>query len=220
VTGGGLGRTGFPVRESQHEQESSDWYAQRYKALREKTETTEADISDALVRPVLEQVLGFDIAEIDAQPTDTDRLGVRRRPDFACRRASAAVIVEVKNFGTDLTTRTGKSWKTAPLGQLESYLLRYRRSADGTYGIVTNGDDWLVTRRVGERVLPFKETAQASVRELADVQRLLDDVIHGIQQAKSGRPAAMSRRTRSSRDSVNLWMRCGSGTAAAWARAR
>ena len=158
----------------------NDWYADRLTALQSKSETTEADVSDGLVRPVLERVLNFGITEIDAQPSQEDLSGLLRRPDFICRRKGAVratAIVEVKNLGTNLTKRTSPSWDSAPLGQLQRYLKMHRQSGNGTWGILTNGVEWIITRREGDDVRPFELTPVVSVQSLSRIQRALKGIV-------------------------------------------
>ena len=159
--------------------DSGDWYAERLRDLESKPHSTEADVSDAIVRPVLERILGFGVREIDAQPHSATAEG-RFRPDFICtigRARVSTVIVEVKKLGTVLTKRTrSEKWRGSPLGQLQEYLKGHRQSADGTWGIVTNGTHWIVTRREGERARPFVLTPEIQARSLADIQKALADV--------------------------------------------
>lgn len=111
-----------------------DWYARNLSALREKPHATEADVSTGLVLPVLQQVLGFGIPEIDAEPASVG--GQRLRPDFICGEQGAPVarvIFEVKNLDVNLQQREGnKGWASAPAGQLHRYLEKHARSGEGT----------------------------------------------------------------------------------------
>ncbi len=158
---------------------ATDWYADRLAQVKSKPNPTEADISDSLVRPVLEKVLKFSVSEIDAQPTNPET-GRKDRPDFVCRRnasGTASAIVEVKRLGIDLMKRSGDSWSTSPLGQLQNYMNRFRGSAEGTWGILTNGSEWLITRREDSHVSPFADIPQPSkVETLIEVQKILADV--------------------------------------------
>ena len=61
---------------------STDWYADHLAQLRSKPNPTEADVSMALVRPVLERELGFGVAQIDAEAASLT--GNRLRPDLIC----------------------------------------------------------------------------------------------------------------------------------------
>lgn len=158
---------------------SNDWYRERLNALQSKPDPTEADVSDTLVRPVLERVLDFGVADIDAQPSQEDSGGHLRRPDFLCRQkgsVQATAIVEVKRLGTNLTKRASSSWESAPLGQLQRYLRMHRQSGDGTWGILTNGIEWIVTRREGESVRPFEQTPAVEVRSLSTIRSILKKV--------------------------------------------
>ena len=156
-----------------------DWYADRLAEVRSRPNPTEADVSDNLVRPVLERVLEFRVSQIDAQPTDTGGAG-RRRPDFVCRRnrhGAASAIIEVKRLGTHLIQRSADSWSSSPLGQLQNYLNRYRGSTDGTWGILTNGTRWLVIRRDGERVSPYDEIPMPpEIETLGEIEKILRPV--------------------------------------------
>ena len=172
------------------ESSGTDWYTDNLATLEAKPNPTEADVSDNLIRPVLERVLKFGVAEIDAQPSGQVGPNQSQCPDFVCRREAssiATVIVEVKRLGTDLTRRTSPSapWTTSPLGQLQNYLNRWRQAGDGTWGIVTNGTDWIVIRRTGDRVSTFAEVEITNARTLAQVRDLLISIIEEPQPARS-----------------------------------
>ena len=156
----------------------ADWYNNRLLELRAKPNPTEADVCAAVVRPVLERVLKFGVSDIDEQAAGKDKLGRHRRPDFICRTkhsAQAALIVEVKNLGVDLTRRASTKWESAPVGQLESYLRGRRDSGDGTWGIVTNGREWIVTRRQDDDV-PL-DNRPVEISTLAEVEAALVPII-------------------------------------------
>ncbi len=176
--------TGSTVRNpgDLEDEPNADWYAANLAALEAKPNPTEADVSDTLVRPVLERVLGFGVAEIDAQPSGQTGGNQGQRPDFVCRRGAspaAAAIVEVKRLGTDLTRRASPSapWTTSPLGQLQNYLNRWRQAGDGTWGVVTNGAQWIAIRRTGDRVSAYAEVEIVEARTLAEVRSLLAPIM-------------------------------------------
>lgn len=101
---------------------------------------------------------------------------LRLRPDYVCRPESsttAAVIVEVKRLGTDLTKRIGQTWSTAPSGQLHRYLTSYRGAGDGTWGLLTNGTEWIVVQRRGDDVSPYEFRDPVEAATLLDVRALL-----------------------------------------------
>ena len=133
---------------------TEDWYAKSLAQLCAKPEANEADLSGALIRPVLANELGFGVAEIDAESETVSGTGKRIRPDFVCGNPNtefAYVIVEVKRTGTALDQRKGRQgMSTSPAGQLRRYLKGHRRAGVGTWGVLTNGTDWLVVQRTDE----------------------------------------------------------------------
>lgn len=158
---------------------NGDWYAERLAQLEAKPNVTEADVSSILVRPVLEQVLGFNgILEIEEQKSTWSQSGELARPDFLCRRQEAItadVIAEVKKFGTDLTKRVSPNapWETSPVGQLQRYVNGLRESSSGTFGIVTNGREWVVLRRGEEEVSQFAQLTPKTATTLSDLEEIL-----------------------------------------------
>ena len=158
---------------------SNDWYAERLAQLRDRVVASEADVSDAVVRPVLENVLNFNHTEIFAQPSHHHRSGSTLRPDYVCRRegaVKASVIVEVKNRNVDLMKRTSTDWKSSPIGQLHNYLNGLRESGVGTWGILTNGFQWIVTRREADKLQPFEYRPQVPIRSLQEIEQLLREI--------------------------------------------
>ena len=157
-------------------QGDEDWYLETYNDLKQLPNLNEADVADNLVRPVLERVLGFSALEIRPQMT-----GSGDRPDFLCRwdnQSGAEAIVEVKRLGTDLTRRlAGQGWGTAPLGQLQRYLNNGTLARNGTWGILTNGEDWILQQRGWNPVSPFAFVAEQRAVTLAQVQHLLSQVV-------------------------------------------
>ena len=133
---------------------TEDWYAKNLAQLWAKPDANEADLSGALIRPVLANELGFGVAEIDAESETVSGTGKRIRPDFVCGNPNtefAYVLVEVKRLGTALDQRKGRQgMSTSPAGQLRRYLKGHRRAGVGTWGVLTNGTDWLVVQRTDE----------------------------------------------------------------------
>lgn len=162
---------------------NGDWYAERLAQLEAKPNVTEADVSSILVRPVLERVLGFNgILEIEEQKSTRSQSGELARPDFLCQRQEAItadVIAEVKKFGTDLTKRVSPNapWETSPVGQLQRYVNGLRESQNGTFGIVTNGREWVVLRRGEEEVSQFAQLTPKTATTLSDLEEVLCDII-------------------------------------------
>ena len=161
-----------------------DWYAKGLKALEDRDSqnpldsdpedsTSEADVRETLIRPVLERVLGFKPWEIHAEKTRTN--GHQRRPDYVCRRggagAKATCIFEVKKLKTKLLKRTGDDFKSSPVGQLWDYLNNFRDADDGTWGILSNGSEWFVVRREGDKVPYTVFGSPREARTLAEVKK-------------------------------------------------
>ena len=139
-----------PSKNDTAEEESrDDWYARELGILRGKPEANEAEVIQALIRPALTQALSLTTESLHVEVSMSHR-GQRQRPDLTVHHPGerdATLIVEVKRLGTDLMRRTGRKWITAPLGQLQEYLERYRTAGPDTVGIVTNGTEWIVLRR-------------------------------------------------------------------------
>ena len=82
----------------------NDWYESAHSQLKKKPGgASEADIEQVLIRPVLENVLGYRIAEIDSNMTVALNRGMQTagnlRPDFTCRRnGEISLIPEAKKF--------------------------------------------------------------------------------------------------------------------------
>ena len=177
---------------------TEDWYAKSLAQLWAKPEANEADLSGALIRPVLANELGFGVAEIDAESETVSGTGKRIRPDFVCGNPNtefAYVIVEVKRLGTALDQRKGRQgMSTSPAGQLRRYLKGHRRAGVGTWGVLTNGTDWLVVQRTDEDCPwdAFGDIRKAST--LAEVRALLAPIRSGETPADSETSARRSRR--------------------------
>lgn len=158
-----------------------DWYATSLKRIRQSS--NEAQVSFTLIEDVLVKILGFDkLSEIQAQPSQLTSDGRTIYPDFVCRRENStkvSVIVEVKRLGVNLTKRTSKNspWTTSPIGQLYTYLERLAESDIGTWGIVTNGTEWIVVRRTNDYMDKFNIPDAKVGNSLASVQEILQDVI-------------------------------------------
>ncbi len=149
-----------------------DWYAKSLAVLKAKTPCSEADVSHGLVGPCIREILECGLGQIDSENEIKGQ-----RPDFVCRESDgwAKVIIEVKRLNTPLATRASQSlpWNQTPVGQIERYLRGYETSRHGTWGLVTNGEDWIVLRRAGEDV---ERVDSARVPNLEAARRLLDPI--------------------------------------------
>jgi len=138
-----------------------DWYARELRILHAKPDANEAEVIQALIRPALTKALSLTTESLHVEVSMSHR-GRRQRPDLTVhhpRARDAALIVEVKRLGTDLMRRTSRRWTSAPVGQLQEYLERYRTAGPDTVGIVTNGTEWIVLRRRHD-VVPLHEAPE------------------------------------------------------------
>ena len=143
------------------ERSRDDWYAGELGFLYAKPDANEAEVIQALVRPALTKALSLTTESLHVEVSKSHQ-GRRQRPDLTVHypgARDATLIVEVKRLGTDLMRRTGRRWTSAPVGQLQEYLERYRTAGPDTVGIVTNGTDWIVLRRRDE-VVPLHEAPE------------------------------------------------------------
>ena len=126
-----------------------------------------------LIDPVLRDVLGFGIGEIDMEPS------AGLRPDYVCTRSgssSADVIVEAKRLQTDLLKRTSQSFSSCPAGQIRRYLNAYPAADEGTWGVVTNGSKWIILQKRDGRVPLTAIGEPVEARSLNRVSELLSPV--------------------------------------------
>lgn len=107
----------------------------------------EREVCSIVVRPVLEQILGYPPNRIREEQTQKEGM----RPDFCCydELGYLDLIVEVKNRGIDLDARPSASASAsdAPAGQLKKYLRSLSTSKHGTFGLLTNGDEYRIYQR-------------------------------------------------------------------------
>lgn len=130
-------------------------YSERLRVLRDRNSTNrlnEAYVNQNMVKPVLENVLGYQPEDI--YPELTDGL---KRPDFICYTEDDVVdlIVEGKDLTTDLDKRPVISDPATriPKFQLEQYLRRHAGSRDGVFGLLSNGNEWRVCQRVEDDIV-------------------------------------------------------------------
>ena len=156
-----------------------DWYTRELGFLHAKPDANEAEVIQALIRPALTQALSLTTESLHVEASMSHR-GRRQRPDLTVHypgARDATLIVEVKRLGTDLMRRTGRKWATAPLGQLQEYLERYRTAGPNTVGIVTNGTEWIVLRR-RKGLVPLHEARETFHAETwSTVSTILQSVL-------------------------------------------
>ena len=182
--------------------DDGDWYAATLAKLKAKPHPTEADVSGNLIRPVLERELGFDGAsEIEAEARDASR-----RPDYICRKSGSrtvSIVVEVKNLGINLMQRTNPArWASAPIGQLQSYVNGVRGCGEGTFGVVTNGEQWIVIRRGKHAVPATAGTNVVHARTLAEIRETLSEILSEIRE----RPRQSARLVEDEKTEKTDWL--------------
>lgn len=156
-----------------------DWYASNLAMLKDRESTSETDVRETLIRPLLENELGFSPSEIAAESSDTGKTGNRMRLDYVCHKDNdpfASAILEVKSLGVDLWKRSGRSqgWESSPVGQLQRYLQHFHGA--GTWGIVTNGSGWVLAQR-GKESAPVNAFRKYSlVDSLEDVRQAIQPI--------------------------------------------
>ena len=147
--------------------------------LHAKPDANEAEVTQALIRPALREALSLTTESLHVEVSKSHQ-GRRQRPDLTVhypRARDATLIVEVKRLGTDLMRRTGQRWSSAPLGQLQEYLEKYRTAGPNTVGIVTNGTKWIVLRRSNDLV-PLHEAPETLHAETwSSVSSMLQSVL-------------------------------------------
>ncbi|MXZ55368.1 MAG: hypothetical protein F4227_01065 [Gammaproteobacteria bacterium] len=114
---------------------------------RKADDRNEEDVKVEIVEPVLRDVLGY-----SSQDIRREHQLKSKRLDFLCRRPDGKldVIVEAKALGVNLDLRPSRSdsAKRIPKIQLEEYLRKRPDSEHGVFGLLTNGEEWRVCRRI------------------------------------------------------------------------
>lgn len=142
----------------------------------------EADVRERLIRPMLIDWLGFLPGCIHAE----NSLG-KKRPDYVCRvgldARTISLCVEVKALNVKLRARpTGATLARIPLVQLSNYLVHRADATDNTWGLLTNGRDWILLRRVGPE--DVSEVGACRIESDADLRTLLEPVTqHALAKA-------------------------------------
>ena len=156
----------------------TDWFATGLNHLKSQPNCTEADVTAHLIRPALRKVLKFDPTEIFEQKWGKPAPKKHFYLDLMCKTKdaqNASVIVEVKNLGIDLMGKNKKSSKSAPVAQLYAYLKGHPLSGDGTWGIATNGEEWVLMPREGDSI-PTKVFPLRKAQSLVELKEILKGI--------------------------------------------
>ena len=163
----------------QQQRSPDDWYAYELRDLEKKSSSREVDVRECLLNRVIKEVLGYEGYQIEREVT-----AGKFRMDYVCRGQDshhADVIIEVKKLGTDLYKGT-KGFMSSPAGQLLKYMNGYRDSVKGTWGIVTNGTQWIVVQgKKRDKVSVSELSKPVLARTLMEVK----DVLRPVRESPS-----------------------------------
>ena len=114
---------------------------------RDANDVSEEDVKAEIVEPVLRYALGYESQYIRRE----NQLNAKR-PDYICRREDGELdlIVEAKTLDVNLDLRPSQTDPASriPKIQLEEYLRKRPDSKHGVFGLLTNGEEWRVCRRI------------------------------------------------------------------------
>ena len=127
---------------------------------------SERDVEAMIVEPVLINALNYSADYIHRNHHRKAKI-----PDFICRRSDGELdlIVEVKNLDVDLDLRPSRSDPATriPKIQLEEYLRKRPDSKHGVFGLLTNGEEWRVCRRIKGDVVWLSSAIATTSADLA-----------------------------------------------------
>ncbi len=134
---------------------------------RDSHDRSEEDVKANIIEPVLRHALGY---TLDSIRRENQLKG--KRPDFICRRLDGELdlIVEAKDLDVNLDLRPSQSDPATriPKIQLEEYLRKRPDSKHGVYGLLTNGEEWRVCRRIQSDVVWLSSGIAKTSEELRD----------------------------------------------------
>ena len=140
---------------------------------RNADDRNEEDVKAEIVEPVLRDMLGY-----SSQDIRREHQLKSKRLDFLCRRPDGKldVIVEAKALGVNLDLRPSRSDSATriPKIQLEEYLRKRPDSEHGVFGLLTNGEEWRVCRRI-ENDIVWLSSAIAPTR--IELRRALNPLL-------------------------------------------
>lgn len=139
---------------------------------RNANDRSEEDVKAEIVEPVLRKVLGYSSDQLRREKQQQSQ-----RPDYLCLRPDGKldVIVEAKTLAMNLDLRPSKSAPATriPKIQLEEYLRKLPNSIHGVFGLLTNGEEWRVCRRVENDVVWLSSEIAPTQYKLHDALRPL-----------------------------------------------
>ena len=139
---------------------------------RDSHDRSEEDVKADIIEPVLQDALGYTPGYIRRENQLRGK-----RPDFICRRPDGELdlIVEAKDLSVNLDLRPSQSDPATriPKIQLEEYLRKRPDSKHGVFGLLTNGEEWRVCRRIESDVVWLSSETAKTTEELRDALRPL-----------------------------------------------
>ena len=142
-------------------------YESTLSMLRRKRPRNEADVNADMIDAVLKNVLNY-----EPQRIAREHRGGGERPDFVCYNEDGRVdlIVEGKDLCVDLDKRPSRSDPSTriPKIQLDQYLRKHPDSGHGVFGILSNGNEWRVCRRIENDIEWLSEKKADTEQELRD----------------------------------------------------
>ena len=134
---------------------------------RSPDDRSERDVEAMIVEPVLINALNYSTDYIHRNHYRKSKM-----PDFICRRSDGELdlIVEVKNLDVDLDLRPSRNDPATriPKIQLEEYLRKRPDSKHGVFGLLTNGEEWRVCRRIKSDIVWLSSSVATTSADLAD----------------------------------------------------
>ncbi len=141
-----------------------------FQRFRNRRDTTEADIRQLVIGPVL-TAIGYS----DSYRRPEQGAG-RNRPDEICYTSEsvdssghAALIVEAKSYGANFDRATGGLSAASPDRQIQRYLRQHPASGPNTIGVLTDGIRWRVYERTGPDTFDTHFLDEYNFADVADV---------------------------------------------------
>ena len=135
--------------------------------LESREHPSEQDVNTELLDAVLKNVLGYEPAHVHRESQLAGQ-----RPDFVCFRDDNELdlIAEGKKLGASLDTRPSNTDPATriPKIQIENYLRKRPDSKHGVYGLLTNGNEWRVCRRINNDIEWFPAKVAKNEIELKE----------------------------------------------------
>ena len=133
---------------------------------RSPKDRSERDVEAMIVEPVLLNALHYSLDFIHRNHYRKAKI-----PDFICRRSDGELdlIVEVKDLDVNLDIRPSRNDPATriPTIQLEEYLRKRPDSKHGVFGLLTNGEEWRVCRRIKSDVVWLSSALATTSADLA-----------------------------------------------------